>query len=95
MKPSFPLNNKARFLNQKVKVLIIISCGENGSERVAKIQFVNFMSCCTYNGNTVFRKKRVIISKCLCLFGTSETWDPDFPSKLVTNFSHTFYKFFH
>jgi hypothetical protein len=42
-----------------VKVVAIISCGEDGTETVAKIEFLKFVSCCTYNGNTVFREKRV------------------------------------
>jgi len=48
--------------------VIIISHGEDGSETVAKVEFVKFVSCCTYNGNTVFTKKRNIISKCLCVY---------------------------
>jgi len=44
-----------------VKVVVIISCGEDRTETVAKREFVKFVSCCTYNRNTVFRKKRFII----------------------------------
>jgi hypothetical protein len=37
MKLSFPHNNKARFFEQKVKFVVIIPCGEDGTETVAKI----------------------------------------------------------
>jgi len=64
----FLFNNKAKFFEQKVKFVVIISHGEDGSETFAKVEFVKFMSCCTYNGSTVFRKKRIIISKCLRVY---------------------------
>jgi hypothetical protein len=51
-----------------VIILLRCSCDENRTEMVAKMEFVNFVSCCTYNGSTVFKKKRIIISKCVCGF---------------------------
>jgi hypothetical protein len=44
MIPPFVFNNKARFLEQKFKVMVIFSCGEDRTETVAKTEFVNFMS---------------------------------------------------
>jgi hypothetical protein len=53
MKTYSVFNNKARLLEQKVKV-IIISCGEDRTQAVCKMDVVNFVPCCTCNGNTVF-----------------------------------------